>query len=85
MPLQPYMKLLSVDDHLIEHPKVWTDRLPSKHIERGPRIVEIPRGDGLAPMQSWLYEDRRTPTSGSTPSPARSPRSTAWNPSATTT
>ena len=64
MPLQPYMKLLSVDDHLIEHPKVWTDRLPSKYIERGPRIVEIPRGEGLAPMQSWLYEDRPYPYIG---------------------
>jgi hypothetical protein len=30
MPLQPHMKLLSVDDHLIEHPKVWHDRLPEK-------------------------------------------------------
>ena len=48
MPLQPHMKLLSVDDHLIEHPKVWTDRLPSKYLDAGPRIVEIPRGDGSA-------------------------------------
>lgn len=64
MPLQPYMKLLSVDDHLIEHPKVWTDRLPSKFVEKGPRIVEVPRGDGLAPMQSWLYEDRPYPYIG---------------------
>ncbi|MGB7147354.1 MAG: amidohydrolase, partial [Mycobacterium sp.] len=64
MPLQPHMKLLSVDDHLIEHPKVWTDRLPSKYVERGPRIVEIPRGDDLPPMQSWLYEDRPYPYIG---------------------
>ena len=27
MPLQPWMELISVDDHLIEHPKVWSDRL----------------------------------------------------------
>jgi hypothetical protein len=26
MPLQPWMKLISVDDHLIEHPLVWEDR-----------------------------------------------------------
>ena len=58
MPLQPYMKLLSVDDHLIEHPEVWADRLPSKYLDAGPRIVETPRGDGLAPMQSWVYEGR---------------------------
>jgi hypothetical protein len=28
MPLQPWMKLISVDDHLIEHPLAWHDRLP---------------------------------------------------------
>jgi hypothetical protein len=26
MPQQPWMKLISVDDHLIEHPLVWEDR-----------------------------------------------------------
>jgi hypothetical protein len=26
MPLQPWMKLISVDDHLIEQPLVWVDR-----------------------------------------------------------
>jgi hypothetical protein len=26
MPLQPWMKLISVDDHLIEPPLVWVDR-----------------------------------------------------------
>src|ERR1700712_4691880 len=40
MPLQPWMKLLSTDDHVIEHPKVWEDRLPAKYREAGPRIVE---------------------------------------------
>jgi len=34
MPLQPSMKLLSVDDHLIEPPHVWTDRLPKKYLEQ---------------------------------------------------
>ena len=63
MPLQASMKLLSVDDHLIEHPRVWTDRLPSKFIEAGPRIVELPR-DGLPPIQSWLYEGRPYPYIG---------------------
>jgi predicted TIM-barrel fold metal-dependent hydrolase len=40
VPLQPWMKLLSTDDHVIEHPKVWEDRLPAKYREAGPRIVE---------------------------------------------
>ncbi len=40
MPLQDHMKIISVDDHLIEHPRVWQDRLPESLKERGPRIVE---------------------------------------------
>ncbi|WP_395106251.1 amidohydrolase family protein [Actinomadura sp. SCN-SB] len=63
MPLQPWMKLISVDDHLIEHPKVWQDRLPAKYREAGPRIVETPR-DGLPAIQSWLYEGRAYPYIG---------------------
>ena len=34
------VQLISVDDHVIEHPRVWEDRLPQKYKERGPRIVE---------------------------------------------
>ncbi|MDT7613812.1 MAG: hypothetical protein QOF00_1259 [Pseudonocardiales bacterium] len=34
MPLQPWMKSLSVDDHLIEHPRVWTDRRPPVVFDR---------------------------------------------------
>jgi hypothetical protein len=30
MPLQDYMQILSVDDHPIEPPRVFIDRLPSK-------------------------------------------------------
>jgi predicted TIM-barrel fold metal-dependent hydrolase len=63
MPLQPWMKLISVDDHLIEHPLVWQDRLPAQHRELGPRIVETAR-DGLPSIQSWLYENRSYPYIG---------------------
>ncbi|MFF5010453.1 amidohydrolase family protein [Streptomyces phaeochromogenes] len=41
MPLQDHMQLISVDDHLIEPPSLWTDRLPKKFQEAGPRIVEM--------------------------------------------
>ncbi len=64
MPLQPYMKLLSTDDHLIEPPTLWTDRLPAKYRELGPRIVEQPRGGGQAPAEVWRYEDRIYPYIG---------------------
>ncbi|MFF1834825.1 amidohydrolase family protein [Streptomyces sp. NPDC058231] len=40
MPLQDHMQLISVDDHLIEPPSLWADRLPKKFLDAGPRIVE---------------------------------------------
>jgi predicted TIM-barrel fold metal-dependent hydrolase len=64
MPLQPHMKLLSTDDHLIEHPKVWSDRLPARFLEAGPRIVEQPTSSGGAPAEVWKYEDRTYPYIG---------------------
>ena len=79
MPLQPWMKLLSTDDHVIEHPQVWTDRLPAKYREIGPHIVELdPKDVGAInvagmdvqqhertkPIQQWKYEDRLYPNIG---------------------
>jgi predicted TIM-barrel fold metal-dependent hydrolase len=58
MPLRPHMKLLSVDDHLIEPPHVWQTRLPRKYLEDGPKIVDEPREDG-PPGQAWYYEGQR--------------------------
>jgi predicted TIM-barrel fold metal-dependent hydrolase len=55
MPLQDHMKLISTDDHVIEHPRVWLDRLPAADAERAPHIVEVDR-DGTSPAQSWIYE-----------------------------
>ncbi|MDT7613815.1 MAG: hypothetical protein QOF00_1262 [Pseudonocardiales bacterium] len=31
MPLQDHHRIASVDDHLIEHPRVWQDRVPERH------------------------------------------------------
>ncbi|GAB3715646.1 amidohydrolase family protein [Nocardiopsis oceani] len=63
MPLQPWMNMFSTDDHLIEHPRVWQDRLPKRFQEAGPRIVEDPREDG-PPAQVWQYEGGRYPNIG---------------------
>ena len=41
MPLQDHMKIISVDDHIIEPPGVWEDRLPAKYKAMGPRFVEM--------------------------------------------
>lgn len=40
MPLEDHVQLVSVDDHLIERPNVWRDRLSSRFKDRGPKIVE---------------------------------------------
>jgi predicted TIM-barrel fold metal-dependent hydrolase len=44
-------QIVSVDDHVIEHPTVWTDRLPQGLREDGPRIALAPDGN-----QTWIYE-----------------------------
>jgi predicted TIM-barrel fold metal-dependent hydrolase len=35
-------RIISVDDHVIEPATVWTERLPSKYLDVGPRIVRAP-------------------------------------------
>src|SRR5690606_38663752 len=77
MPLQDHMQLISTDDHLIEHPKLWSDRLPQKFLDAGPKIVEkeMPRaihvGDGDRALEAgtkiaqvWEYEGRIYPYIG---------------------
>ncbi len=38
-------KIISVDDHVIEPAGVWTDRLPAKYRDVGPRNVKVPVKD----------------------------------------
>jgi predicted TIM-barrel fold metal-dependent hydrolase len=54
-------KLISVDDHLLEHPTVWSDRLPDRYQEVGPRVVEA-RSGPWAGHEVWLMEGRPYPT-----------------------
>ena len=39
---EPLPMIISVDDHVVEPPNVWQDRLPSKYADIGPRIVRAP-------------------------------------------
>jgi predicted TIM-barrel fold metal-dependent hydrolase len=48
-------KVISVDDHVIEHPRVFTDRLPSKYKDDMPRIETLPDGN-----DTWIYEGKRS-------------------------
>jgi predicted TIM-barrel fold metal-dependent hydrolase len=59
VPLQPHHRIISVDDHVIEHPKVWLDRLPERFKEAGPQIVESEQGHHL-----WRYEGKLFPNIG---------------------
>lgn len=40
--MSDFPKIISVDDHVVEPPNVWVDRLPSKYRDVGPRIVRAP-------------------------------------------
>ncbi|HEV8298086.1 MAG TPA: amidohydrolase family protein [Acidimicrobiales bacterium] len=44
---------ISVDDHIIEPPHLWQDRLPARDREVGPRVVELDDG-----TQAWRFEDQ---------------------------
>jgi predicted TIM-barrel fold metal-dependent hydrolase len=52
-------KLFSADDHVVEHAKVWTDRLPTKYRDVGLHVVEDDTG-----REWWEAEGRRTGTPG---------------------
>lgn len=74
MPLQDHMHLVSVDDHLIEPPGVWSDRLPKKYREVGPTLVEAGKDQPMRDhvfqaviqpgSQAWRYEGRHYPQIG---------------------
>ena len=34
-------QVVSVDDHVVEHPRVWADRLPAKFLDVGPKTREL--------------------------------------------
>lgn len=65
MALHDHMLYISVDDHLLEPPDLWTSRLASKWRDRAPRLVECDREltDDFgrvfpAGSEAWLFEDQ---------------------------
>src|SRR5208283_4567866 len=55
--------LISVDDHVIEHPNVWQDRLPERFKAAGPRVIEQTEGPSVG-HEVWLYEGESFVTHG---------------------
>jgi len=54
MPLPDDAQVISVDDHVIEHPRVWLDRVPSKFGDAIPRIERMDDGSDW-----WIYEGKK--------------------------
>lgn len=50
--------MISVDDHILEPPNVWQDRVPKKYQDAAPRFVRDKDGE------AWVYEGKRMPTPG---------------------
>jgi predicted TIM-barrel fold metal-dependent hydrolase len=70
-------RIISVDDHVVEPPEIWTDRLPGRYADRGPRVVRkfgtptLPTPDRVVLVEDdgpnarwcdvWTYEDLEWP------------------------
>lgn len=52
-------ELISVDDHIIEPPDVWADRLPAKYADHAPKVIV--REDG---SEAWVVNGVAQPTMG---------------------
>jgi len=54
--LRDDVQLISVDDHVIEHDRVWIDRLPAEYLEFGTGIVELenPTGEDAEPAFNFF-------------------------------
>jgi predicted TIM-barrel fold metal-dependent hydrolase len=49
-------RIISVDDHVVEPPDMWTNRLPAKYLDRGPRVVRE-RGRFDLTGLGWVNDD----------------------------
>jgi predicted TIM-barrel fold metal-dependent hydrolase len=78
-------RFVSVDDHVVEHPAVWTDRLSRD--TWGDRVPHVVTVDG---REVWVIDGRQVPIADSSmtgallPDPADAPRRFADVPSAAT-
>lgn len=69
--MTPIPRIISVDDHVVEPPDLWSSRLPRRFQERGPRIVRqkgrlsMPGGWRQDPDGGWAdvwhYDDLVSP------------------------
>ena len=74
---EDFPRIVSVDDHVVEPPNLWRDRLPARLADAGPHVVTAPKGEvtfvggrltvsmgepGSGPdVAWWCYEKVRRP------------------------
>jgi hypothetical protein len=51
--------LISVDDHILEPPNLWVDRVAAKNRDRAPHMEIDDKG-----MDFWVYDGKKLPSSG---------------------
>lgn len=74
-PTDDFPLIVSADDHVVEPPNVWTDRLPAKYRDVGPRVVrergvvklhdgdfQYDASDEGEEVDTWYFEDLRIPS-----------------------
>jgi predicted TIM-barrel fold metal-dependent hydrolase len=74
--MKQFPRIISVDDHVVEPPDLWTSRLPQHYLDRAPRIerkkirygvpgqgwTEVGAGDGDGTWADiWFYDDMTSP------------------------
>ena len=64
-----HFTVVSVDDHIVEPPGMFTDRMPAKFMDRAPRVVSHPDG-----TEMWLYDGVEIPNIGLNAVAGRPPR-----------
>jgi predicted TIM-barrel fold metal-dependent hydrolase len=56
---QRFYTVVSVDDHIVEPPDTFTDRVPKKFADRVPKVVDTEGGG-----QTWVYDGQALPNVG---------------------
>src|SRR5262245_44086117 len=69
--------LVSVDDHVVEPPDMWHDRLPARWKDRAPRLVHKTDGTDV-----WVFEGQQIPNIGLNAVAGRPPEEYGMEPTA---
>lgn len=74
-PREQLYTVISVDDHLVEPPHMFKDRVPAKFAARAPKVIEMPDGS-----QRWDFDGKHIPNVGLNASVGRPPEELSTEP-----